>query len=177
MLKVFEKDEQTLEVRIKDDSNQLWFLTLPKLRFGGNINIREGEIIRVRSVTKDVRNKHIESKQSTNILKFLPCSKIVQEMQKRIKELTEEDKMLLQDESEVIMRPINITDTEELRDENQYNLQLLYLNYDAGLNQQQKQDNKFKVVLQVYKIDPEDPRDIVKAMCSVCSETYSCKLR
>ena len=53
VLKVFEKDEHTLELRIKDNSNELWFLTLPKLRFGGNINIREGEIIRVRSVIKD----------------------------------------------------------------------------------------------------------------------------
>ena len=67
----------------------------------------------MRSVKKDSRNKHIDSKLSTNILKFLPCAKIVQLMQTKIKELTEEDKMLLEDESEVIMKPINLTDVDD----------------------------------------------------------------
>jgi len=35
ILKVFEKDEHTLELRIKDISNEMWFLTVPKLKFGG----------------------------------------------------------------------------------------------------------------------------------------------
>ena len=88
-------------------------------------------------------------------------------MQKKIKELTEEDKMLLEDESEVIMNPILLTDASEahLERNSMYFLQLLYLNYDAGLTKEQKQKNKFYVKLQVYKTDPEDPRDIVKAMC------------
>ena len=51
VLKVHEKDEQTVELRIKDLTDQLWFLNLPKHRFGGILNIRTGEIIRVRSVT------------------------------------------------------------------------------------------------------------------------------
>jgi hypothetical protein len=34
-------------------------------------------------------------------------------MQTKIKELTEEDKMLLEDESEVIMKPINLTDVDD----------------------------------------------------------------
>ena len=82
VLKIFEKDEHTLEFRIKDSSHELWFLTLPKLRFGGNLCIREGEIIRVRSVVKDhtSRGKRVNSKNSTNILKFLPCAKIVKDM-------------------------------------------------------------------------------------------------
>jgi hypothetical protein len=50
VMKVHEKDEQTVELRIKDIGEQLWFLNLPKHRFGGILNIRAGEIIRVRSV-------------------------------------------------------------------------------------------------------------------------------
>ena len=53
VLKIFEKDEQTLELRIKDNTNKLWFLMLPKLKFGGIINVRAGEIVRVRSVIRD----------------------------------------------------------------------------------------------------------------------------
>ena len=34
ILKIFEKDEHTLELRIKDASNEMWCLTVGKLRFG-----------------------------------------------------------------------------------------------------------------------------------------------
>ena len=33
VLKVFEKDENSLELRIKDISQQMWFVTIPKLKF------------------------------------------------------------------------------------------------------------------------------------------------
>jgi len=47
VLKVYEKDDFTLEMRIKDLSNEMWFITLPKLKFG---KIKENDIIRLRSV-------------------------------------------------------------------------------------------------------------------------------
>lgn len=34
ILKIFEKDEYNLEMRIKDISNEMWFFTIPKLKFG-----------------------------------------------------------------------------------------------------------------------------------------------
>ena len=42
VLKIFEKDEFNLELRIKDISNEMWFITIPKLKYG---SIKEGEII------------------------------------------------------------------------------------------------------------------------------------
>ena len=51
---------------------------------------------------------------STNILKFLPSAKIVKDMQSLVKELTDEDKMLLEDESEVIMSPVILTEVQEI---------------------------------------------------------------
>ena len=60
VLKVHEKDEWTVELRIKDMTSSLYFLNLPKLRFGGILNIRAGEIIRVRSVIPD---PHLRSPQ------------------------------------------------------------------------------------------------------------------
>ena len=54
--------------------------------------------------------------------------------------------MLLEDESEVIMKPINLTDVDDF-ERNQYHLQLLYLNYDEGITKAQKQLNKFFVKL------------------------------
>ena len=86
VLKVHEKDEQTVELRIKDMTSSLWFLNLPKLRFSGILNIRAGEIIRVRSVIPDTTSRRniITHKSTTNILKFLPVAKIVAHMQSEI---------------------------------------------------------------------------------------------
>ena len=112
MLKVHEKDEQTVELRIKDVTSSLWFLNLPKLRFGGILNIRAGEIIRVRSVLRDVSSRRniITHKPTTNIIKFLPSAKIVGHMQKEIKDMTDNDKVLIEDSSEVLMTPVNLTE-------------------------------------------------------------------
>mmetsp|Transcript_2145 Transcript_2145/g.3206 ORF Transcript_2145/g.3206 Transcript_2145/m.3206 type:complete len:159 (+) Transcript_2145:449-925(+) len=69
VLRIFEKDEYNLELRIKDLSNELWFIVIPKLKFG---RFREGEIIRIRSVNINVTSKRnvIQVRQSTNILRF-----------------------------------------------------------------------------------------------------------
>ena len=52
--KIFEKDELNLELRIKDMSNEMWFIVIPKLKFGP---LKEGEIIRIRSVNINVTSK------------------------------------------------------------------------------------------------------------------------
>ena len=77
VLKIFEKDEFNLELRIKDTSNELWFITIPKLKYG---SIKEGEIIRIRSVKVNIASKRnvIEIRPSTNILRFTYRNAIVQ---------------------------------------------------------------------------------------------------
>ena len=69
ILKIFEKDEYDLELRIKDKSNQMWFIVIPKLKFGV---LKEGEIVRIRSVEVNMTSKRnvISCKPSTNILRF-----------------------------------------------------------------------------------------------------------
>lgn len=47
VLKVYEKDDFNIEMRIKDLSEELWFITMPKLKFG---KIKENDIVRIRSV-------------------------------------------------------------------------------------------------------------------------------
>jgi hypothetical protein len=47
VLKVYEKDDFNLEMQIKDITNELWFITLPKLKFG---KIKDNDIVRIRSV-------------------------------------------------------------------------------------------------------------------------------
>lgn len=69
ILAIYEKDEYNLELRIKDPSNELWFIVIPKLKFG---TLKEGEIVRIRSVEVNITSKRnvISQKPSTNILRF-----------------------------------------------------------------------------------------------------------
>jgi len=82
VLKVLDKDEQTLEVRIKDITNTLWSLMLPRIKFGGILSIRTDDIVRVRSVVRDQTTQRnvILAKASTNILKFMPEAKVIKTM-------------------------------------------------------------------------------------------------
>lgn len=83
ILKIFERDEYNIEMRIKDCSNEMWFITIPKLKFG---HLREGEIVRIRSVKLNITSKRnvIEMKPSTNILRFTQKNAIVQEMRQKV---------------------------------------------------------------------------------------------
>lgn len=76
ILKIFEKDEYNLELRIKDISNEMWFIVIPKLKFG---TLKEGEIVRIRSVEVNITSKRnvISQKPSTNILRFTQKNSIV----------------------------------------------------------------------------------------------------
>lgn len=161
ILKIFEKDEYDLELRIKDTSNQMWFITIPKLKFG---NLREGEIVRIRSVEVNLTSKRnvINCKPSTNILRFTHKNAIVQEMKQTIEPETAADKMMLDDSHEVIMSPILYTEITNSTYEKLplFKLDDLFLNYDDIPLEQRKQ-NMFRVRFYALRIDPQDPREVV----------------
>lgn len=92
VLKVFERDEYNLELRIKDLSNEMWFITVPKIKFG---TLAEGQVIRIRSVKVNYTSKRniVETKPSTNILRFTAQNAIVQEMMEKVESENHKDKM------------------------------------------------------------------------------------
>lgn len=92
VLKVFERDEYNLELRIKDLSNEMWFITVPKIKFG---TLAEGQVIRIRSVKVNYTSKRniVETKPSTNILRFTAQNAIVAEMMEKVEQENHKDKM------------------------------------------------------------------------------------
>ena len=56
------------------------------------------------------RRNIMTHKPTTNILKFLPSCKIVSHMKREIKEISDADKMLLQNSSEVLMSAVDLTE-------------------------------------------------------------------
>ena len=75
ILKIFEKDDYNLELRIKDFSDELWFIIIPKMKFGP---LREGDVIRIRAVNVNPTSKRnlISIKHCTSILRFTSSCKI-----------------------------------------------------------------------------------------------------
>ena len=108
---VFEKDENTLELRIKDMSQKMWYMSVPRLKFHPSV-IRQGEIVRVRSVELNLTTKRdvIQVKPYTNILRISSHCKIQQELWKAIEDETDTDKLLLDDSSEVLMSSVIYTE-------------------------------------------------------------------
>ena len=161
----------------------MWFLTLPRIKFTSLVNIKEGEILRIRSVTRDATSKRnmIVAKNLTNVLKFMPGMQIVRDLQALIQDQTDEDKIALEDPNEVIMSPVIFTeiidgDKEDspYRGSPLFKLQDLFLEYE-NIPDEYKRKNAFKVRFTTYRYDPrEDTREVVQAMCPKCKATKSC---
>jgi len=92
---------------------------VPRIRFQNLASLREGEIVRVRSVVRDTTSQRniVMAKATTNILRFLPCAKIAEDMGRIVDNLKDEDKVLIDDETEVIASPVILTEIVE-RDTN-----------------------------------------------------------
>ena len=174
VLKVLERDEYNLELRIKDLSNEMWFITVPKIKFG---NLQEGQVIRIRSVKINYTSKRniVETKPSTKILRFTAENAIVKEMQEKVESETVADKMMLDDDQEVIMSPVLYTEI-TASDSNKiplFRLDDLFLNYDE-IPLEIRKKNRFRVRFYVLRIDPQDAREIVQAVDPETKSTFSC---
>lgn len=179
ILKVFEKDENTLELRIKDVSQKMWYMSVPRLKFHPNV-LRQGELVRVRCVELNLTTKRdvIQIKPYTNILRIHPESRIYKDVYKVIQDESETDKLLLDDASEVLMSPViytDITNTSYSATKHPtFKLTDLFIGHE-NLPEELRQRNIFKVRFYCLRIDPQDAREIVQAMCPNCKECFSCK--
>lgn len=162
-------------MRIKDLSNELWFITIPKLKFGF---LKENEIIRIRSAKINITQKRnvIETGSGTNIMRFTFKNAIVKELQDKIEIDTEKDMLMLEDTSEVIMNPITFTEITdpELKKSPLFKLDDLFLNYD-DIPIETRQKNLFRVRFYALRIDPQDHREAVQVMDPETKELFSCK--
>lgn len=142
ILKVFDKDDNDFELRVKDLSQESWPLIVHKLKF---CDFQPGEIYRVRGVSVEKINERnvIKSKMQTNFLKFSKDSLIYRELAAQVQDDQEED-----DPNELLDYPkyatmITTQTTDEIKF---YKLQDLFTNFDA-LTESEKQKNYFRVRL------------------------------
>lgn len=91
IMRVFEKDEMSYEIKIKDLSgDSSWIMTVNKLKFS---EFNPGEIYRIRSVVAERTTERnvITCKSTTNILRFSKDSLIYRELDIDVKEDVEDD--------------------------------------------------------------------------------------
>ena len=160
ILKVFEKDENTIELRIKDVSQKMWYMSVPRLKFHPSV-LRQGEFVRVRCVELNLTTKRdvIQIKPYTNILRINPECRIYQELYKMIQDESEADKLMLDDASEVLMSQVIYTDiTNPLyaqagKDNPTFKLTDLFINHEQ-IPEDLRVKNIFRVRFYCLRIDP-----------------------
>jgi hypothetical protein len=139
----------------------MWFMTVPKHKFA---SIKSGEIMRIRSVEVCLTTNRnvIQVKPSTNILRFYPNSRVVEELTAMIEEETNQDKLMVDDYSEVIMSPEIVTEitNPDYKKFQQFKLNDLFCSF-SSLPQEVKEKNLFKVRFYIVRVDPVDPREMV----------------
>lgn len=77
-------DEYTNELKLKDMSGQTWYVLSLKLKFP---HLREGEVIRIRSVTYDEtssQKKVLNLSHYSNIMTFVSSSKLSKEVKSKV---------------------------------------------------------------------------------------------
>lgn len=146
IIKVFERDEYSLELRVKDLSQESWPMTLNKM-----MNVEQfqpGDVYRVRGVYAEQTAERavITTKQSTNFLKFSRDTMVFRELTIGVKDDIEEE-----DEDELLLHPKIVTrvTTEPEHDFMKkelkfYKLQDLFTDYDS-LTDEEKERNYFRV--------------------------------
>jgi len=81
IVQLFEKDEYTNEIKLRDSSNTTFYCLALKLKFS---HLKTGEVVRMRSCTYDDTSskKVLNLQHYSNIMTFTSGSKIVKEMSK-----------------------------------------------------------------------------------------------
>jgi hypothetical protein len=84
ILQIFEMDEYTNELKLKDLSGQTWYCLALKLKFP---HLRHGEVVRIRSVTYDEtssQKKILNLSHYSNIMTFVSSSKLAKEVKGKV---------------------------------------------------------------------------------------------
>ena len=152
IMKFYEKDEQSWELLIKDMSQDAWYMTVNRLTCAAQFS--EGDVYRIRGVNVDTTSdrKVIQTKKSTNFLKFSKSSLVFRELFNGVKEEIEAEDG---EENAILLNPKHVTrvttepddiDLTDLTKVKYYRLQDLFTDYDS-LTEIEKANNSFRVRL------------------------------
>jgi len=172
ILQVFELDEYTNELKLKDQSGQVFYTLALKLKFP---HLRAGEVVRIRSATYDetsVQKKVLLLSHYSNIVTFVSTSKIAKELKAKITEDRAVEKAALK--QDVSLSAVVLTEVDKKHAGlPTHSLQDLFHNVDS--DKELSSRDTFRTQFYVSKIEPADVKEWVKSYDRKSKKTSSLK--
>jgi len=167
VLQVFQLDEYTNELKLKDGSNEVFYTLALKIKFP---HIRTGSVVRIRSCTHDdtsLNKKVLVLQHYSNIMTFINTSKLAASVSSKVSDDKTSEKAALK--SKVSMTPIVLTEVDKKH---------------AGLATTQLHDlfhsvdtstSTFRTCFYVTKVEPGSVQEMVKSYNKGTKKTSSAK--
>lgn len=168
VLQIFEKDEFTNELKIRDGSNKTWYVLALKLKFP---HLAVNDVVRIRSAIYDEtsRKNVLNLSHYSNILTFVSNSKLAKEIRNKVSDDRKADQAALKDT--VSMHPVMLSEV----DKKHANLPVTPLkdlfSNDADIARQ----TTFRTHFCVSKIEPASVQEYCRSYDKKANKTSSAK--
>lgn len=169
---VFEKDEFTNELKIRDASNTTFFCQTLKLKFP---NVRTGDVIRIRSAMNDdtASQKVLNLSHYSNIMTLPKDCKLAKDVRSKVNEDKSADKNALASK-DTMWNPVILT-TVESKHNNLPQTTLADLFHYADNDPALAKESTFRTTFSVVKVEPGNVSEWVKCYDKKTKKTTSCK--
>lgn len=168
VLQIFEKDEYTNELKIRDGSNKTWYVLALKLKFP-HINVND--VVRIRSAIYDETSKKsvLNLSHYSNILTFVSNSKLAKEIRNKVSDDRKADQAALKDT--VSMHPVMLTEI----DKKHANLPVTPLKDLFSDDAEIAKNTTFRTHFCVSKVEPANVQDYCRVYDKKANKTSSAK--
>ena len=172
ILQVFELDEYTTELKLRDQSGQTFYTLALKLKFP---HLRTGDVVRIRSATYDetsLQKKVLLLSHYSNILTFISASKLAKEVKAKVTDDRSVEKAALKQDvslsavilSEVDKKHANLPS---------HSLQDLFHNVET--DKELSGRDTFRTQFYVTRVEPGDVKEWVKSYDKKTKKAVSLK--
>lgn len=168
ILQIFEKDEFTNELKIRDGSNKTWYVLALKLKFP---HLAVGDVIRIRSAIYDEtsRKNVLNLSHYSNILTFVSFSKLAKDIRNKVSDDKKADQTALK--SSVSMHPVMLSEV----DKKHANLPVTPLKDLFSDDADIAKNTTFRTHFCVSKVEPHSVQEYCKSFDKKSNKASSTK--
>ena len=172
ILQIFEMDEYTNELKVRDGSGQTWYVLALKLKFP---HLRVGDVVRIRSATHNEtssQKKVLNLSHYSNIMTFISASKVAKEVKSKVHDEKQTEKDSLK--KGVNLNAVVLTEVDK-KHANLPTTSLYDLFHFSDNDPELSSKNTFKTTFYVTRIEPGDSKEFVKVYDKKTKKATSCK--
>jgi len=168
ILQIFEKDEFTNKLKIRDGSNKTWYVLALKLKFP---HLQVGDVIRIRSsIYDETSKKHVLNlSHYSNIMTFISHSKLAKEVKAKVTDDKKKDTGALKET--VSMHPIMLTEVDKKHQAMAVTPLKDLFSDDAEI----ARNTTFRTHFCVSKVEPSNVHEYCKSFDKKTNKTTSTK--